>query len=212
MFIISHFAGRVAERYNGGSAGDEGEIYMKRFLILLFIFTFCCMTTLLFRPMPTVISAEYLILPFADEKEKPNYEDDRERLRFAGRLYIDSVGIDVALYRSMMQYIVDDTDSAAYFDVLPWKGHMIIADHRTQAFSTLVDVEIGEIARIHKEDGTNAYYECVDVFDGYNKGGYISDGKGKIVMHRADLLMYTCLDYWQGVRVTLWNEIEYAIE
>lgn len=205
---VAHPAGGEHRLSDSGSAGDEGENYMKRFLALLCAFTFCCTTMTLFHPMLTVVSAGRTILPIAAEKEKPDYEDDRLRSHFVGRLYIDSVGIDVALYHSMTQYVVDDSDSAAYFDLYPWKDHMVIADHSTQAFGALIDVEIGAIARIHKEDGTFVYYECIDVFDGYNKGGYISDINGKIVMHRADLLMYTCLDYYKGVRVVLWNEIE----
>lgn len=174
---------------------------MKRFIILLSIFALV-VVAFSYRTIPQV----YMILPTA--ADKPNYEDDRLRSNFVGRLYIDDIGIDVALYHSIMQYVVDDSDSAAYFDLYPWKGHMVIADHSTQGFATLPTAEIGMVARIEMADGTVVYYECVDAFDGYNKGSYISDINGKIVMHRADILMYTCLDYYKGVRVVLWNKIE----
>lgn len=147
-----------------------------------------------------------LLLPLTACAEPPDYTDDTAYPRFAGRLYIPDVGIDVALYRSNKQYVVDRQDSAAYFDLSPWKGHMLIADHNTQAFGPLLDVTVGMDASIVHSDGTETRYVCTDVFDGHNTGKYISDWSGKIVMHRADLLMYTCLGYWRNVRVTLWME------
>lgn len=183
---------------------------MKRFLIILFIFILFATTAFAEFDLPMVSSSTFMMLPVTEEI-KPNYEDDRNYRGFAGRLHICSVGIDIALYRSNKQYVVDREDSAAYFDLAPWQGHMIIADHNTQGFDALLDVEVGMICTIFKEDGTVAYYECVDVFDGHNTGRYISNMSGKIVMHRADVLMYTCLDYWENVRVTLWNEIEYVV-
>lgn len=134
--------------------------------------------------------------------------DDTAYSNFAGRLYIPEVNIDVALYRSNKQYVVDRTDSAAYFDLANWRGHMVIADHNTQCFATLLDVTVGMEAIIAHPDGTETHYICVDVFDGHNTGRYISDWSGKIVMRRADVLMYTCLDWWEDVRVTLWEETE----
>ncbi len=56
---------------------------------------------------------------------------------FAGRLYVESIGVDVALYRTLSQETVDRVDSAAYFDLDGARGHMIIADHCTQAFRDL---------------------------------------------------------------------------
>jgi hypothetical protein len=184
---------------------------MKRFLLILLIILFCPVIALAEFDVPKVSSSTAFMLPKTEEMT-PNYDDDRDYKGFAGRLHICSVGIDVALYRSNKQYVVDRADSAAYFDLSPWNGHMLIADHNTQGFDALLDVEIGMICTIFKEDGTVAYYECVDVFDGHNTGKYISNWDGKIVMHRADLLMYTCLDYWKNVRVTLWDEIEYVVE
>lgn len=133
--------------------------------------------------------------------ESPSYSN------YAGRLHIPEVGIDVALYRSNKQDVVDRADSAAYFDLSPWDGHMVIADHNTQGFAPLADVTVGMECYIVHPNGTETRYVCTDVFDGHNTGKYISDWSGKIVMHRADVLMYTCLDWWANVRVTLWMEI-----
>ena len=158
------------------------------------------------RFLLTIFTVLYMICTIG--ASAPNYEDDRNYSNFAGRLYISSVGVDVALYNSFRQYVVDREDSAAYFDIAPWQGHMVIGDHNTQGFDAILDVEIGAIAMIVGEDGSITYYECVDAFNGHNTGRYISDWNGKIVMHRADLLMYTCLDYYKNVRVVLWNKIE----
>lgn len=176
---------------------------MKRVLIITLTLL---LAIVIAKPsVPTLISNS-AVLPVT-ETTKHNYEDDTKYSNFVGRLRIPEVGVDVALYRSNKQYVVDRVDSAAYFDLSPWRGHFCIADHNTQDFGPLVDVEVGMIANIIKKDGTVAYYQCVEVFDGHNTGKYISDWGGKIVMARADLLMYTCLGYWRNVRVTLWNEI-----
>lgn len=137
--------------------------------------------------------------------ESPDYTDDTAHSNFAGRLYIPEVNIDVALYRSNKQYVVDREDSAAYFDLNRWKDHMLVADHWNQGFATLKDVTVGMEAYIVYKDGTTVYYRCVEVFDGHNTGKYITDWNYKIVMSRADLLMYTCFDGWRNVKVTLWD-------
>lgn len=133
----------------------------------------------------------------------PNYADDQNYSDFVGRLHIDNVGIDVALYDSREQEVVDRDDSAAYFG---WTNHKLIADHYTESFAPLGTVKVGESARIVREDGTVVYYECVDIFKGHNTGTGITDWNGKSVMNKADLLMYTCFDGWQNVWVMLWNK------
>lgn len=146
-----------------------------------------------------------LLLPQSACTETPDYTDDTAYPRFVGRLYIPDVGIDVALYRSNKQGVVDRKDSAAYFDLNRWKGHMLIADHWTEAFATLKDVTVGMEAYIQFYDGEAHYYECIDVFDGHNTGKYITDWSYKNVVPRAELLMYTCFDGWRNVKVTLWE-------
>lgn len=131
----------------------------------------------------------------------PAYAD-----RYAGELFIPEVDIRVKLIRSNSQETVDREDAAAYFELSPWHGHQLIADHNTQNFANLNDVTVGMTAEIQFADGTSKQYICVDVFDGHNTGKYISDLSGKIVMARADLLMYTCNGYWKNVIVCLWDE------
>lgn len=132
----------------------------------------------------------------------PNYNDDKDYENFVGRLYIDDVKIDVALYASWEQKVVDRDDSAAYFG---GSKHKIIADHNTEAFAPLGTIKVGTIARIAKEDGTFMYYECTEIFKGYNTGS-ITDNYGNDVTKKADILMYTCYNGWKNIWVTLWYE------
>lgn len=137
----------------------------------------------------------------------PDYSDDTVYSNYAGRLYIREVGIDVALYRSNKQYVVDRDDSAAYFDLSRWRGHMSVADHWTQGFATLKDVTEEMEAYIVQPDGTTTYYTCTAVFDGHNTGHGITDWDGRFVHGDAPLLMYTCIDGWRNVRVCLWEVV-----
>lgn len=144
-----------------------------------------------------------LLPPLTACAEQPDYTDDTAYPRFVGRLYIPDVGIDVALYRSNKQYAVDRDDSAAYFDLAIHPNHMIVADHWTQGFATLKDVEEGMEAYIIHKDGVTTYYKCIEVLDGHNTGHIITDGRYREVVSKSDLLMYTCMDGWENVRVVL---------
>ena len=141
--------------------------------------------------------------------EKPDYTDDAKYPYFYGRLYIESVGIDVALYRDQYnkQRAVDRQDSACYFRLS--NGGWLIADHKTQAFGTLVDVVVGDEAKIILQNGDVLYLVCVEVLDGINTGHGITDKKRKIQHGKYDILMYTCLTNWQDIRICQWNFVEH---
>ena len=124
---------------------------------------------------------------------------------FAGRLYIDDADINVALYYSHKQEVVDNDDSAAYFFFGTYHG--VIADHNTEAFSTLGRVKVGTLSRIEGSDGTDTYYQCIDVFEGINIRTDITDLQGNSVTNRADLLMYTCVKGSKNILITLWSKI-----
>ena len=149
-----------------------------------------------------------LLLPFAVTATTPDYTDDTAYPHFAGRLYIPSVGIDVALYRSNKQSVVDRQDSAAYFDLATHPQHMIAADHWTQGFATLKEVTVGMEAYILHCDGSTTHYKCVEVLDGHNTGHTITDSQYREVVSKSDLLLYTCIDGWRNVRVCLFDEIK----
>lgn len=181
---------------------------MKRLLLFTLIFTLFPTTAFAEDSLPMVWSS---VVPATDSK-KPNYDDDRDYDDFVGRLYVDDVDIDVALYNSNDQEVVDRKDSAAYFDLSYARGDMIIADHNTHAFGSLTHVKKGTIARIVKEDGRSVYYKCVEIFKGHNTGRGITDWNGNSVVGKADLLMYTCLDGWENIWVALWNEVITELE
>ena len=147
--------------------------------------------------MPLLIVLMLLLLPAPARAADAPY---------AGRLYVEEVGISVALYRTLSQDAVDQVDSAAYFDLSGARGHMIAADHCNQAFRTLGKVQPGTTARIVGPEGTITHYTCTAIFRGHNTGGGITDWAGRSVVGQADLLMYTCFDGWQNIWVTLWMQ------
>lgn len=179
---------------------------MKRLLIATLAMALILTGIYAATPTLPLLKTKEHVVPFTEEY-KPNYDDDKNYSNFTGRLYIEDLNIDVALYRSNKQYVVDRDDSAAYFDLSYARGHMLIADHNTEAFAPLDIATVGMIAKIVKDDGTIVYYKCVDVFKGHNTGKGISDWNGKSVVKDSDLLMYTCFDGWRNVIVALWNEI-----
>lgn len=173
---------------------------MKRFLIILLLLF--PLVALAEDVLPMVWST---ILP-ATDKQLPNYADDQDYDNFIGRLYVDDLGIDVALYYSNDQEVVDREDSAAFFDLNYARDHMIIADHNTHAFGSLGTTKIGTQARIEKENGDIEYYICSAIFKGRNTGKGITDIYGNNVADKADLMMYTCYNGWQNVWVVLWKK------
>lgn len=83
-------------------------------------------------------------------------------------------------------------------------GHLIIADHSTQDFAVLPDIQIGNRAFIKYEDAT-AVYKCIDIQPGYNDGTVrYSDGTSAENVY--DLMCYTCTDY--GVIIVGFERVE----
>lgn len=152
------------------------------------------------KALPQVYSAR---LP-GTSRQPPDVFDARDYEGFAGRLYVDEVSINVALYRGNSQEVVDREDSAAYFDLSYARGNMIIADHNSDAFGALGSVREGTVASLERADGSEEYYTCTAVFRGHNTGKGITDWNGVSVVGKAELMMYTCFDGWQNVWVVLW--------
>lgn len=131
-----------------------------------------------------------------------------------GRLFIPSVGVDVALFEATMydskvsQPIVDANDSAAYMaDCVPWWGFPVVADHVHQGFSAIKKSVAGEtVAYMHFGDHVDAYM-CTRVFRGYNEGTLTDlDGNPIKGTNPGGLCMYTCnsdgtvtITFWQPV-------------
>lgn len=128
-----------------------------------------------------------------------NHED-----LYSGRLHINDLGIDVALYYRGNQHTVDREDSASIFQC---DCGFVIADHNYQAFSNLPNVRVGMRGYIEHEALGKIDIVCVDVFRGYNNGSHIADESGKNVMGVADYMMYTCAGDDNEVFICLWSVV-----
>ena len=181
-----------------------GEVMPMRRLFLMTLLFLSAAAALSEERLPLLISSD---LP-ATDLTPPDYHDDRDYPDFAGRLYVEDANIDVALYRSNDQEVVDRRDSAAYFDLSYARGSMIVADHNTHAFSSLGRLKPGATASIIRDDGTVEDYVCTAVFKGHNTGKGITDWQCVSVVGQADLMMYTCFDSWQNVWVVLWDRMQ----
>ena len=72
---------------------------MKRIILCSVLFILFLTTAIAFEDnLPMVWGS---VLPITDSTQ-PKYDDDRDYENFSGRLYIDDVNIDVALYNSLI--------------------------------------------------------------------------------------------------------------
>lgn len=120
-----------------------------------------------------------------------------------GRLLIPCVGIDVGLYYVDWysgQAIADRRDSAGWYHHYLAKDSEVIADHKTQEFKTLPEVQIGDTAYIVTREAV-LVLTCSVVMDGRNTGDDLVDGDGRKVYGDADYICYTCLKNWRNVRI-----------
>lgn len=138
------------------------------------------------------------------EPVKDLYLDDNDYPDFCGRLYIPSVGIDVALYYGNDQAAADRTDSASIFQYSVYDGE-IIADHSNQDFSKLFGVSVGDTGYIRLSDGGTVNIRCVEVFNGHNTGTELTDNDYNNVMGQYDYLMYTCRNGWRNILICQWT-------
>ena len=122
----------------------------------------------------------------------------------AGRLFIPSLGVDVALYYARLdadaQEITDAHDSAAYITETP---EVLIADHWNQGFEAINGCVPGEtIAYIKNGDGMTAYICTVSTL-GHNTSTDLVDNSGYSYMSdpSGGFTAYTCVNGWQNVRI-----------
>lgn len=119
-----------------------------------------------------------------------------------GRLKVKDINVE--LYDNNKQETCDREDSACYYK--QGEGY-IIADHNTQAFKTLKNVGVGDVATIIFSTGTSKQYKCVKAINGHNTGNNITDENGVSLYNSNALLMYTCRDKWQNITIRLFDEI-----
>lgn len=117
-----------------------------------------------------------------------------------GRLYSADLGLDVALFPSMSQSVVDAPDSAAYFSV---SGATVIGDHQNQGFSRIRNAIPGSTT-FTISDGTNVTtYRCIASYNGINTGYDLVDEAGSPVYSKypGSVILYTCKQDWRHVTI-----------
>lgn len=78
-----------------------------------------------------------------------------------------------------------------------------IADHNYQGFERLSDLEIDSSAFFRATDGVIYEYTVTANFIGHNTKSNLTDDCGQSVfgMNRNGIILYTCLDSAQNVRI-----------
>ena len=118
-----------------------------------------------------------------------------------GRLTIPSLGINVALFASNSQTVVDAADSAACFGL---GASTIIGDHQNQGFSAIRGSYVGMTAYI--DNGTTKQkLTCTGVTRGTNTGYDLLDSSGASVTGHGGYIMYTCNSNWQDVTIVFFS-------
>lgn len=161
--------------------------------------------------LTAVLAAVFLFVPVTTTTDgaetAPDYSDDTNHRGFYGRLYVPSADIDVALYLSNKQSVVDRQDSAAMFRLSYRPKVWIIADHNTQSFASMTDIEVGDEATIVKHEGGEILLECTEVFDGHNTGHGLTDNHGVNIVGPYPYVTYTCIGYWRNIRICQWSVV-----
>lgn len=113
---------------------------------------------------------------------------EMQRRGSVGRLVCPTVGIDVALFASSAQSVVDASDSAAYFG---FGSAMVVADHWNQGFTRIKSLSVGD--QVYIDRGTSkTYYTVTGKSTGTNTGYDLIDGSGRSVSSIGGLVLYTC--------------------
>jgi hypothetical protein len=135
-----------------------------------------------------------------------------KRSGMMGRLYIDDVNIDVALFKQKLgvssQGVVDNHDSAAYLPDNGYYGFDIIADHRHQGFVGIRSVYAKHTIAVIDFGSYTKSYICVDRFTGRNTVADLVDMDGKSIRGRNDggICMYTC-NYDDTITISFWQPV-----
>lgn len=121
-----------------------------------------------------------------------------------GRLTIPDVKIDVAIFKTNAQKVVDAKDSAAYFR----SGDTdVVADHWYSGFERIRDCKYGTVAYVDTGEKVIEYV-CTEVILGHNTGkdltdlNYVSILTGK---NPKGITLYTCVNGWQNVRIAFFE-------
>lgn len=161
-----------------------------------------------FVSMVVVVLSTLVIHHFALHPINRNFTEESQH--YIGRFTIPAVDIDVGLYEfelvtqedaDEMKNAMDEDDVAVEF----WgscKGSWFIADHNYQEFRTLRKCEVGDIAYINQNDGTQQQYQVVKKFKGENSETELTQN-GRLIAgdNPGGIIVYTCASRWNTVDV-----------
>ena len=124
------------------------------------------------------------------------YEEKHAESKYLGSISIESIGIAVDVYTPVediseenLQAIVDMENSAL---ICSTDGMLIIADHASQGFSVLSEIEPGdELVYVNHNNRTFTYI-CTDIYMGNNYGSLYREDGTPMKDFGCDLVVYTC--------------------
>ena len=123
----------------------------------------------------------------------------------SGRWSVPEVGIDVAVFCSNEQSVVDAIDSAAFFE---YGNNYLLGDHWNQGFEAIKNCQPGMAASFDTLEGNNKYL-CVDVITGHNTGKSITDDSGVNLRDyplQDAIICYTCNDSWKNITIVIFQQ------
>lgn len=130
-----------------------------------------------------------------------------------GRLIIPDIDINMALFNTNAQAVVDAKDSAACFKS---GDTFLVADHWYSGFERIRDCEKGDIAYVDMGDKIYEFV-CVEVIKGHNTGKILTDWDDNSIMYDKNpngLTLYTCMNGWQNIRIAFFkpNNLYLAVD
>lgn len=138
-----------------------------------------------------------------DVGENESVLEEMDQRGNIGRLWIPSLGVDVALFEGNDQEIVDREDSACY---IHWYEQNVIGDHNYQGFDAIKSAVPNE-TRAYICWGTwTEEFACTANFRGYNTGGLTDlNGNSLACENVGGITMYTCNETKTSVTITYWQ-------
>ena len=162
------------------------------------------------------VSTQYLSYQKVEEPQNSNKtvsEEMSERSGMIGRLYINDVGVNVALFGNPVyessQAIVDRKDSAAYLYAVDYYGYDLIGDHNNQGFEKMKASVPNQTIAIIDYGTYSQKYICTANFVGRNTGSALVDSNGNDISgtNNGGITMYTCNALAGSVTITFWQPI-----
>lgn len=132
-----------------------------------------------------------------------------ERVGTHGRLFIPSVGVDVAAFRMdlgtyRLQEVTDAKDSACVFK---YGKQMVIADHKHQGFDAIYNVKLGDYLVMKRKNGNVEIYVCMEKGNGINNGDLYKDGVMLTRLNAHGYTTYTCNQNRYHITIIFWQPV-----